>query len=380
MNCGTNGNYQWSGAIENGYYVVGPLTFGANPCGESIAVTMEARAPVGLSLHVLPFDKTTPEPDFAGKQGGPFLPSPLTYSVRGDDLVQYDVSVQYEPKPFSPSDWLTACVVPYQQTTQRCSTSSIVANQVGAVLPDAVNVTVDNDKAKQLTPGLYFATITFQNTTTPSEPPSTRFIVLSVRSTAHDFNGDNKSDITWRNSSGTVAIWLMNGLQVTQSGGLGTVPGTWTIAGTGDFNGDGKTDILWRDSNGTVAIWLMNGLQVLQTGALATVPGNWAIAGTGDFNGDGKSDILWRDTSGTVAIWLLNGLQVSQSAGLGTVPGNWIITSVGDFNSDGKSDLLWRDTSAGTVATWFMNGLQVSSSASVAAVGTSWTIQGVNAD
>ena len=30
---------------------------------------------------------------------------------------------------------------------------------------------------------------------------------------AHDFNGDGKSDIAWRDSSGNVALWLMNGTQ-----------------------------------------------------------------------------------------------------------------------------------------------------------------------
>jgi hypothetical protein len=53
-----------------------------------------------------------------------------------------------------------------------------------------------------------------------------------------------------------VAIWLMNGLQVSQTGGLGNVPTNWMIAETGDFDGDGKTDLLWRDLNtGTTAIW-----------------------------------------------------------------------------------------------------------------------------
>jgi hypothetical protein len=35
----------------------------------------------------------------------------------------------------------------------------------------------------------------------------------------------------------------------------------WLIVGTGDFNGDGNTDIRWRDISGNVAIWFMNGAQ-----------------------------------------------------------------------------------------------------------------------
>jgi len=47
------------------------------------------------------------------------------------------------------------------------------------------------------------------------------------------------------------------------------VAGNWQIVQTGDFNADGKSDLLWRDTNtGTVAVWLLNGLSVLQSGSL----------------------------------------------------------------------------------------------------------------
>src|SRR5258708_6468908 len=46
---------------------------------------------------------------------------------------------------------------------------------------------------------------------------------------AHDFNGDGRSDIVWRQSGGTAAAWLMNGAQVFQSGSLGAVPVGWQI-------------------------------------------------------------------------------------------------------------------------------------------------------
>ena len=98
------------------------------------------------------------------------------------------------------------------------------------------------------------------------------------------------------------------------------MPTSWSIVGQRDFNGDGKHDWLWRDTSGNVAIWLLNGLQVFAGGGFGNVPTNWSIVGTGDFNGDGKGDILWRDTSGNVAIWLMNGLQVSAGGGLGNVP------------------------------------------------------------
>jgi hypothetical protein len=102
-------------------------------------------------------------------------------------------------------------------------------------------------------------------------------------------------------------------------------PTNWSIAGTGDFNGDGKFDILWRDASGDVAIWLMNGTQILQTAKIGNVLTNWFITETGDFNGDNKADILWRNTAGDLAMWLMNGTQVLQVAGMGNVSTNWTI-------------------------------------------------------
>ncbi len=34
----------------------------------------------------------------------------------------------------------------------------------------------------------------------------------------------------------------------------------WSIAGVGDFNGDGKSDILWRHTSGVNYVWYMNGV------------------------------------------------------------------------------------------------------------------------
>ena len=98
---------------------------------------------------------------------------------------------------------------------------------------------------------------------------------------SHDFNGDGKSDIAWRDTSGNVAIWEMNGTTVLNpnTAGVGNVATTWSIVGTGDFNGDGTWDILWLDTNGNVAIWEMNGTTVLNpnTAGVRNVPIIWTI-------------------------------------------------------------------------------------------------------
>ncbi len=83
----------------------------------------------------------------------------------------------------------------------------------------------------------------------------------------------------------------------------------WSIAGVGDFNGDGKSDILWRHTSGVNYVWYMNGVTLTGGDYIPTVPDmNWAIAGVGDFNGDGKPDILWRHTSGVNYVWYMNGV------------------------------------------------------------------------
>jgi hypothetical protein len=237
-----------------------------------------------------------------------------------------------------------------------------------------------------------------------------------VQSAAHDFNGDGKSDILWRDTSGNVAMWLMNGGAVSSGVSVATVPTTWSIVGQRDFNGDGKADILWRNTSGDVVVWLMNGGAVSSSVLVGNVPAAWSVAGTGDFNSDGKADILWRDTSGNVAMWLMNGGTISSSVLVGTVPtswsiagstgngiiwrantgdvalwqmnggtvssavslGNvptsWSIVGAGDFNGDGNTDILWRDSS-GNVAMWLLNSNgTVASGVSVGTVPTAWSI------
>jgi hypothetical protein len=198
----------------------------------------------------------------------------------------------------------------------------------------------------------------------------------AITAATHDFNGDGYSDMLWRDTSGNMAIWEMQGSTIANpsSSGLGGVATTWSIVGQHDFNGDGNADMLWHDTSGNLAIWEMNGTSILNSnsaglGAVSTV---WSVAGVGDFNGDGYADILWRNTTtGDVAIWEMNGTTIlnPSSAGVGNVATNWSAVGVGDFNGDGKADILWQNTSNGNLAIYLMNGTTITSSATFANLG-----------
>ncbi len=134
----------------------------------------------------------------------------------------------------------------------------------------------------------------------------------------------------------------MNGDQISTAGAglvtnLGVVanPGpTWHAVGTGDFYGNGNTDILLQNDNGEVAIWEMNGDQISQAsvvtdlGATANPGPTWHVVGTGDFNNDGKTDIVLQSNTGAVAVWDMNGSTVSQAGVLANPGPTWSV--VGD--------------------------------------------------
>jgi hypothetical protein len=62
-------------------------------------------------------------------------------------------------------------------------------------------------------------------------PPGVTFtpdsgVFNPFRMSAHDLDGDDASDLLWRDTSGNVAAWVMNGAQVIQSAGIGAA-GPW---------------------------------------------------------------------------------------------------------------------------------------------------------
>jgi hypothetical protein len=248
------------------------------------------------------------------------------------------------------------------------------------------------------------------------QPPNP--VPACVTRVVHDFNGDGNSDLLWMSSgggsNGSLAMWLMNGGQVLDSAGVGSVPG-WQVVGQRDFTGGGTADLLFRDTAGDLAMWLMDGTAITASASLGNVATNWSIYGTGDMNGDGTGDLLWLDTAGDVSIWFMNGTAVSSteslgnvgtnwsvvgsskgciiwedksndyaiwlvngaqvtSAGLGKVPSNFSVQGVGDFDGDGSTDILWRDSNTGVVSIWFLNGTSLRSSGNVGVITGTWQV------
>jgi Ca2+-binding RTX toxin-like protein len=199
-----------------------------------------------------------------------------------------------------------------------------------------------------------------------------------------DFNGDGKTDLLFLNDiTQGVAVWQMNGSQVTANPQVGVMPSGFHFAATGDFNGDGKTDLLMiNDTTHAVSVWQMNGTQVTSTTTVGTInaASGWHFEAVGDFNGDGKTDLFFvNDTTHGAAVWLMDGNQVTASPQIGVINANggWHFADIGDFNGDGKSDLFFVNDTTHGVAVWQMNGTQVTASPQVGIVAPGETFAGL---
>ena len=189
-----------------------------------------------------------------------------------------------------------------------------------------------------------------------------------------DFDRNGNSDILWQNTAGGRYIWLMQGTRILRSVHIGNLSTAWNFAGAGDFNGDSKPDILLEHSSGARGVWLMNGILFSASRSLPSAAPTWKFMASGDFNRDGKTDIVLQNTSGAVQIWLMNGITLLRTVNLGTVATTWKVAGSGDFNGDGKPDILFQNT-AGPRQIWIMNGTVRAATVNLQAVSPTWTIR-----
>ena len=98
-----------------------------------------------------------------------------------------------------------------------------------------------------------------------------------------DFNGDGKTDLLFMNdTTHGVAIWQMNGTQIAASPQIGSInaAGGWRYDATGDYNGDNKTDLLFENTTThALAVWLLDGQNILAGPQIGTInaAGGWHL-------------------------------------------------------------------------------------------------------
>src|SRR5262249_1152451 len=111
---------------------------------------------------------------------------------------------------------------------------------------------------------------------------------------------------------------------------------------------EAEADLVWRNTTtGAVALWLLDGLNVKDGRVLATVPVDWQVVGVGDVNGDGQADLVWRNTTtGAVGLWLLDDLNVKDGRVLATVPLDWQVVGVGATGPPGDSSIVHANCEA----------------------------------
>lgn len=190
----------------------------------------------------------------------------------------------------------------------------------------------------------------------------------------HDFNGDGRDDVAWRNAdTGANTVWLSGNAATPRS--IARVANTrWAIEGVGDFDGDGQADLFWRQrSSGANVIWRSG--NAATTRAVITASNvDWHVAGVGDFDGDGRSDLFWRNLrTGANQVW--PAALPSQAANSSfRVPG--VVAGVGDFDGDGKDDVLWRNTNSDVNVIWY--SATPARRRTLAVVGSEWwQVEGV---
>ena len=190
------------------------------------------------------------------------------------------------------------------------------------------------------------------------------------------FNGDNKSDVLWRNfNTGKLVTWMMNGASIAYSRETTFSDWNWEIKLVGDFNGDGRADLFWRHRFGTAGVWLMNDGAVLSVGPTLEVDNTWTAQAVGDFDGDGKADVFWQNRDNRTSIWFMNGTAVARLGSPATIASGWTAQVATDVDNDGKTDLLWRRND-GSNGVWLMDGLTIRAMLPLPSASTPWSMRG----
>jgi carboxypeptidase T len=232
------------------------------------------------------------------------------------------------------------------------SASSLTMRASDGVFDSSREQVVVNIDTRGLAPGRHVVYVRGTDASGVSGTPSAIYFTVRAPQVRHDYDGDRRADLFWRNAgTGQNSIWRAANSSTWTSVSPVTAAG-WQFVATGDFNGDGRADVFWRNaSTGANAVWRSANSATPQATRAVTDTG-WRVTGAGDFDGDGRADVFWRHAStGANAIWrAADGSTPQAVARVSDV--NWRVMGIGDFDGDGRADVLWRHATSGANAIW----------------------------
>lgn len=214
-----------------------------------------------------------------------------------------------------------------------------------------------------------------------------------------DFDGDHRTDVLWKGSSGGLVVHYMNGPHIVSDKGFEScydVPGfgrtcltadNMISEGVGDLNNDGLDDVIWRDTKtGLVYVLSLTGEKpALRFIGRISNPA-YRLAAVSDFNRDGTDDLIWGATN-NFQIWEINDYEFSRrviSSPFRPIPAcqsgvpfgscQVELVGVGDFDGDKVDDMLFRDSNSGSL---LLEGTASTIGGEIAQPGLDWNIEAV---
>ncbi len=184
-----------------------------------------------------------------------------------------------------------------------------------------------------------------------------------------DINLDGRGDIVWGdNSSSTVNIWWMNGIEFEAASVLDEpFDSEWQIGAVGNVDNEHSAlEAVFQHPEGEVAMGTVmpdEQQPVLQNvHTVDALPNSdWKLVGAGDFDGDADADLLaWNTVSHELLIREMDAGWVLDSHLLEfVVPEDAKPAGIADVDADGEPDLILHIPSEGILSVRYMDGRRI---------------------